>query len=72
MMYAYLNLARFLQILLGHDQQVDHSLAHIGSRAPPTGRKDRKGVIEWDESLETMKQEKDKAEAVWGKPSLVL
>lgn len=47
------------------DDDVDHSLAHIGSRAPPTGRKDRKGVIEWDESLETMKQEKDKAEAVW-------
>ncbi|KAF8596275.1 hypothetical protein BDV93DRAFT_610963 [Ceratobasidium sp. AG-I] len=47
------------------DDDVDHSLAHIGSRAPAPSRKDRKGVIEWDESLETMKQEKDKAEAVW-------
>ncbi|KAG9078355.1 hypothetical protein FS749_009660, partial [Ceratobasidium sp. UAMH 11750] len=47
------------------DDDIDHSLAGIGSRAPPTNRKDKKGVIEWDESLEAMKQEKEKAEAVW-------
>ncbi|KAG8711170.1 hypothetical protein FRC08_016235 [Ceratobasidium sp. 394] len=48
------------------DDDIDHSLAGFGSRAPPTNRKDKKGVIEWDESLEAMKQEKEKAEAVWG------
>ncbi|KAG9128088.1 hypothetical protein FRC07_004982 [Ceratobasidium sp. 392] len=47
------------------DDDIDHSLAHFGTRAPLTNRKDKKGVIEWDESLESMKQEKDKAEAVW-------
>ncbi|QRW04306.1 hypothetical protein RhiLY_03305 [Ceratobasidium sp. AG-Ba] len=49
------------------DDDIDHSLAHFGSQAPLTTRKDKKGVIEWDESLEAMKQEKEKAEAVWGK-----
>ncbi|QRV75399.1 hypothetical protein RhiJN_03414 [Ceratobasidium sp. AG-Ba] len=47
------------------DDDIDHSLAHFGSQAPLTTRKDKKGVIEWDESLEAMKQEKEKAEAVW-------
>ncbi|CAE6409737.1 unnamed protein product [Rhizoctonia solani] len=47
------------------DDDIDHSLANFGSRAPPESRKDRKGVIEWDDSLEAMKQEKEKAEAVW-------
>ncbi|CAE6460859.1 unnamed protein product [Rhizoctonia solani] len=47
------------------DDDIDHSLANFGSHAPPASRKDRKGVIEWDQSLETMKQEKEKAEAVW-------
>ncbi|QRV90090.1 hypothetical protein RhiJN_18108 [Ceratobasidium sp. AG-Ba] len=47
------------------DDDIDHSLAHFGSRAPLTTHKDKKGVIEWDESLEAMKQEKEKAEAVW-------
>lgn len=46
--------------------KVDHSLAHFGSHAPPANTKGKKGVIEWDESLEAMKQEKEKAEAVWG------
>jgi len=47
------------------DDDVDHSLSHFGSQAPLANRKDRKAVIEWDESLEQMKQEKEKAEAVW-------
>ncbi|CEL55638.1 hypothetical protein RSOLAG1IB_01650 [Rhizoctonia solani AG-1 IB] len=47
------------------DDDIDHSLANFGSRAPPESRKGRKGVIEWDDSLEAMKQEKEKAEAVW-------
>ncbi|KAF8699079.1 hypothetical protein RHS03_07330, partial [Rhizoctonia solani] len=47
------------------DDDIDHSLANFGSRAPLASRKDRKGVIEWDNSLEAMKQEKEKAEAVW-------
>ncbi|KAG8793550.1 hypothetical protein FRC12_002420 [Ceratobasidium sp. 428] len=47
------------------DDDVDHSLAHFETRAPLTNRKDKKGVIEWDESMEAMKQEKEKAEAVW-------
>ncbi|CUA68484.1 hypothetical protein RSOLAG22IIIB_03521 [Rhizoctonia solani] len=47
------------------DDDIDHSLDNFGSRAPPASRKGQKGVIEWDESLEAMKQEKEKAEAVW-------
>ncbi|EUC57099.1 hypothetical protein RSOL_208240 [Rhizoctonia solani AG-3 Rhs1AP] len=47
------------------DDDIDHSLDNFGSRAPPVSQKGQKGIIEWDESLEAMKQEKEKAEAVW-------
>ncbi|KAG8738597.1 hypothetical protein FRC10_006668 [Ceratobasidium sp. 414] len=55
------------KIIEADDDDVDHSLARFGSGVPLANRKAKKGVIEWDESLETMKQEKEKAEAVWGK-----
>jgi hypothetical protein len=54
------------------DDDVDHSLAHISTRPQDkqiesSTRKSKKGVIEWDESLDEMKREKESAEAVWGK-----
>lgn len=50
------------------DDDVDHTLAHIGSRRTATAPS-RKGNVEqiaWDETLDELAREKASAEATWG------
>lgn len=52
------------------EDEVDHSLAHLGSAGPQSGRKPMKGrieTVEWGEELENLSREKAAADANRGK-----
>lgn len=50
------------------DDDVDHTIAHIGTRQPSAAQSKKGKVqqVEWDASLEEMRREKAAAEAKWG------
>ena len=57
-----------ISLPIDDDEDVDHSLAHIGSRRTTTApsRKGNVEQIEWDETLDELAREKASAEATWG------
>jgi hypothetical protein len=56
---------------VGADDEVDHSLAHIGGGARTDSRKGRVQAVAWDPALEALQREKDAADAQRGAPPLI-